>query len=86
MCREHDPSGKRTVGVVTKPDRADPGIRDRLEATGAEYLRLDMGYVAVRIYTAECVYALQNHGSTHFAMLYQAVLVALVAHVLELFL
>ncbi|KAL3151207.1 hypothetical protein ABBQ38_013050 [Trebouxia sp. C0009 RCD-2024] len=51
--REHDPSGKRTVGVVTKPDRADPGIRDRLEATGAEYLRLDMGYVAVRCRTPE---------------------------------
>lgn len=47
MYREHDPSGKRTVGVVAKPDRADPGIRDRLEATGADHLRLDLGYVAV---------------------------------------
>ena len=47
-CREHDPTGKRTVGVVTKPDRADPGIRDRLEATGADHLRLELGYVAVR--------------------------------------
>lgn len=33
--------------MVTKPDRADPGTHDRLEATGADHLHLDLGYVAV---------------------------------------
>ena len=50
-CREVDPSGKRTVGVVTKADLAESGIRDRLEGTGADHLRLELGYVAVR---AQC--------------------------------
>ena len=33
---------------MTKVDLAEPGIRDRLEATGADHLRLELGYVAVR--------------------------------------
>ncbi len=47
LSREVDPKGKRTVGVVTKVDLAEPGIKDRLEATGADHLRLELGYVAV---------------------------------------
>ncbi len=46
-CRHIDPSGKHAVGVVTKADLAEPGIKDRLEATGADHLRLELGYVAV---------------------------------------
>ena len=47
LCRLVDPHGQRTLGVVTKSDLATWGLRARLEATGENHLRMELGYVAV---------------------------------------
>ena len=47
MSKEVDPSSIRTIGVVTKLDLAEKGIRRKLE-NGADQLGLKLGVVAVR--------------------------------------
>ena len=47
LARKFDPSGHRTMGVVTKVDKADAGIASRLTAMGPNDLKLTLGLVAV---------------------------------------
>ncbi|CAG9460856.1 unnamed protein product [Pedinophyceae sp. YPF-701] len=48
MARAVDPGGERTLGVVTKVDRAERGIVTRLNAFGTTGWALRLGYVAVK--------------------------------------
>ncbi|KAK9820379.1 hypothetical protein WJX72_009659 [[Myrmecia] bisecta] len=48
LAEEHDPAKKRTLGVVTKIDLAEKGIRAKLEATGEDDVKLALGIIAVR--------------------------------------
>ncbi|CAG9460857.1 unnamed protein product [Pedinophyceae sp. YPF-701] len=48
MARAVDPEGERTLGVVTKVDRAERGIVTRLNAFGTTGWALRLGYVAVK--------------------------------------
>ena len=48
MGKDVDPEGKRMLGVVTKIDQAPKGIRNRLEASGAEHIKLELGFIGVR--------------------------------------
>jgi len=48
LSREVDPAGVRTVGVVTKIDKCELGIRSKLECRTEADLKLALGYVAVR--------------------------------------
>ena len=52
MSKEVDPEGLRSIGVVTKTDLAEKGIRRKLEK-GVEELGLQMGVVAVRCRSQE---------------------------------
>ena len=47
LARQHDPLGLRTMGVVTKVDKAESGIARKLTATGGSALKLKLGFVAV---------------------------------------
>lgn len=49
IIKDHDPSGKRTIGVITKADQIDPADIDQfsLLATNAKY-RLQKGWHVVR--------------------------------------
>lgn len=51
LAREHDPLGIRTLGVVTKVDKAESGIANKLTASGSSALKLKLGFVAVRTST-----------------------------------
>ncbi|KAL4437095.1 hypothetical protein ABPG75_004234 [Micractinium tetrahymenae] len=53
LAKEVDPEGRRTLGVVSKIDKAEPGIRGKLEGTGKGNMHLDLGFVAVRCRTPE---------------------------------
>ncbi|KAK9820307.1 hypothetical protein WJX72_008773 [[Myrmecia] bisecta] len=53
LAEQHDPEKRRTLGVVTKIDKAEKGIRARLGATGDHQVRLEMGIIAVRNKTQE---------------------------------
>ena len=57
LARSVDPTQKRTLGVVTKVDRAEAGIRARLLAEEQSDLKLTMGFIAVRNRTQEEVAA-----------------------------
>ena len=57
LARSVDPLQKRTLGVVTKVDRAEAGIRARLLAEEASDLKLSLGFIAVRNRTQEEVAA-----------------------------
>ncbi|KAI0925224.1 hypothetical protein AcW1_007088 [Taiwanofungus camphoratus] len=49
LAKVHDPSGKRTIGVLTKPDRIPPGEEDRwLRFIKNEYEPLDNGWFSVK--------------------------------------
>lgn len=50
LAREHDPLGIRTLGVVTKVDKAESGIANKLTASGNSALKLKLGFVAVRTF------------------------------------
>ena len=52
MSKEVDPEGVRSIGVVTKTDLAEKGIRRKLEK-GVEELGLQMGVVAARCRSQE---------------------------------
>jgi len=53
LSRKVDPDGERTIGVVTKIDKCEKGIRSKLEGKGPGNLILKLGYVAVRNRTQE---------------------------------
>ncbi len=57
LARSVDPQQKRTLGVVTKVDRAEAGIRARLLAEEDSDLKLSLGFIAVRNRTQEEVAA-----------------------------
>jgi hypothetical protein len=57
LARSVDPMQRRTLGVVTKVDRAEAGIRARLLAEESSDLKLSMGFIAVRNRTQEEVAA-----------------------------
>ncbi len=57
LARSVDPQQKRTLGVVTKVDRAEAGIRARLLAEDESDLKLSLGFIAVRNRTQEEVAA-----------------------------
>ncbi|KZT65429.1 hypothetical protein DAEQUDRAFT_814318 [Daedalea quercina L-15889] len=51
LVRTFDPDGKRTIGVLTKPDRAEPGTEERwatLLKNEIRELRLDNGWFSVK--------------------------------------
>lgn len=48
LAQEADPEGRRTLGVFTKIDKAEPGIRAKLEGTGKGDVHLGLGFVGVR--------------------------------------
>ncbi|KAH9917091.1 P-loop containing nucleoside triphosphate hydrolase protein [Amylocystis lapponica] len=49
LAKAHDPEGKRTIGVLTKPDRIPPGEEDRwLRFIRNEYEALDNGWFSVK--------------------------------------
>ena len=52
MSKQVDPLGERSIGVVTKADLAEKGIRRKLEK-GVEELGLQLGVVAVRCRSQE---------------------------------
>ena len=51
----HDPKKNRTLGVVTKINKADKGIRAKLEATGADHVKLELGIIAVSRLPEDCI-------------------------------
>ncbi|PCH35504.1 hypothetical protein WOLCODRAFT_145834 [Wolfiporia cocos MD-104 SS10] len=49
LTKLHDPEGKRTIGVLTKPDRIPPGEEDRwIRFIKNEYEALDNGWFSVK--------------------------------------
>ena len=67
LAREHDSSSLRTMGVVTKVDKADPGIGDKLTATGSKAVKLKLGFVAVSISTSTFL-TIPRRGSVYLAL------------------
>ncbi len=57
LARAVDPQQRRTLGVITKVDRAEAGIRARLLAEEESDLKLSLGFIAVRNRTQEEVAA-----------------------------
>jgi len=57
LARTVDPQQRRTLGVITKVDRAEAGIRARLLAEEESDLKLQLGFIAVRNRTQEEVAA-----------------------------
>lgn len=55
IAQELDREGKRTLGVVTKIDTYEKGtrIKDKIEGTHENEIRLKHGYIAVRCRTQE---------------------------------
>lgn len=50
MLRQVDPSGKRTIGVLTKPDLINPGGEaEVLEVLSNNRKPLKLGYVMVKV-------------------------------------
>lgn len=48
LSNDVDPEGVRTIAVVTKVDKADKGIRAKIEGKDVDSVRLALGYVGVR--------------------------------------
>eukprot|EP00920_Eleutheroschizon_duboscqi_P038097 GHVT01091091.1.p1 GENE.GHVT01091091.1~~GHVT01091091.1.p1 ORF type:complete len:389 (-),score=46.50 GHVT01091091.1:2459-3625(-) len=51
--RDVDPSGDRTLGIVTKLDKAEQDIMEKIEGRGARNFPLKLGYVGIRCRTQE---------------------------------
>lgn len=47
MAKEADPSGTRTLGVVTKPDRAVSADTNALDQLGSGVFKMGLGFVVV---------------------------------------
>ena len=69
MAKTHDPSGDRTLGVVTKIDMCQTdGIRRTLEATAPGCVQLRLGFIAViAVPSRKCVFDM--HVSRHSQVL-----------------
>ena len=57
LARSVDPQQRRTLGVITKVDRAEAGIRSKLLAEDESDLKLSLGFIAVRNRTQDEVAA-----------------------------
>ena len=62
LARSVDPQQRRTLGVITKVDRAEAGIRSKLLAEDESDLKLSLGFIAVRNRTQEEVAAREPLG------------------------
>lgn len=53
FAKKHDPSGERTLFVITQIDMVSPGFRAALDMLQLQYLRSkeNLGYVLVHTYT-----------------------------------
>jgi len=47
MAKEADPAGRRTLGVVTKPDRAVSADTNALDQLGSGVFQMGLGFVVV---------------------------------------
>ena len=47
MAKEADPAGKRTLGIVTKPDRAVSADTNALDQLGSGAFQMGLGFVVV---------------------------------------